>query len=243
MNERMKILMMVEEGKITAEEAAKLLEAIGQKKEKGEFSTRIVEKVVDGVSGIVGGAFSMALGEEKELKAGKGDTLVIKSVGSSVKLSLSDDDNLLVRPTGGLIKTKKEDASISTKIVGGSAELFCPRELSITIKDAGGSVEGEGTATLSMKQLGGACDLTFGDIDDVSIDSKGGSVTLYLGDCDFSFEISASDGNIEFDLPADFEVKENERVKGKVKKGKGSLSICASSGNVRVLSNKGKEKK
>ncbi len=243
MNERMKILMMVEEGKITAEEAAKLLEAIGQKKEKGEFSTRIVEKVVDGVSGVVGGAFSMALGEEKELKTRKGDTMVVKSVGSSVKISLSDDDNLVVKPTGGLIKTKREDASISTKIVGGAAELLCPRELSISIKDAGGTVEGEGTATLSMKQLGGACDLAFTDINDVSIDSKGGSISLALGECDFAFDISASDGKIEFDMPADFEIQEDEHIKGKVKKGKGTLSIRASSGNVRVFPLKRKEQK
>lgn len=241
MNERMKILTMVEEGKITAQEAAKLLEAVGQPKEKGEFSTRIVEKVMDGVSGIVGGAFSMALGEEKEMKVEKGDELVVKSVGSSIRLSLNETENFIIKPSGGLIKTKKEDGTISAKIVGGAAELLCPSVLSMTIKDAGGSVEGEGAGTLTMKQLGGAAELAFNEILDVSIESKGGSVTLYLGDCDTSFEIEALDGKIEFDVPADFEIQEDEHVRGKIRKGKGSLTVRASSGNVRVLPKKGKE--
>jgi DUF4097 and DUF4098 domain-containing protein YvlB len=238
----MKILTMVEEGKVTAQEAAKLLEAVGQKKNTGEFSTRIVEKVVDGVSGIVGGAFSMALGEEKELKAEEGDELVIKSVGSSVRIDLHGSENFVMKPTGGLVKTKKEDGTISAKIVGGAAELLCPKTLSMTIKDAGGSVEGEGSATLAMKQLGGSCELSFEQISDVSIDSKGGSATVYLGDCDTSFDITASDGTIDFEVPADFEIQEDEHVKGKIKKGKGSLCIRLTSGNVRILPIEGKEK-
>jgi DUF4097 and DUF4098 domain-containing protein YvlB len=239
----MKILTMVEEGKITAQEAAKLLEAIGRPKEKGEFSSRIVEKVMDGVSGIVGGAFSMALGEEKEMGVEKGDELVIKSVGSSVQISLHERDDFVIKPSGGLVKTKKEDKIISTKIVGGAAQLLCPQTLAMTIKDAGGSVEGDGSAKLSLKQLGGACDLSFKQIDDVSIDSKGGSVTVYLGDCDVAFNVTASDGNIDFDVPADFEIQKGALVKGRIKNGKGSLNIRASSGNVRVLPIEAKEEK
>jgi hypothetical protein len=198
---------------------------------------------MNGVSGIVGGAFSVALGEEKEMKTEKGDELVIKSVGSSVRISLHEKDDFVIKPAGGLVKTKKEQKTISSKVVGGAVELLCPAFLTTTIKDAGGSVEGEGTATLALKQFGGAADLSFEKIDDVSIDSKGGSVTVYLGDCDVSFDITASDGNIDFGIKADFEVQEDEKVKGKIKKGKGSLNIRASSGNVRVLPIKEKEQK
>lgn len=243
MKERMKILNMVEEGKITAQEAAKLLEAIGQSTEKAEFSSRIVDRVMNGVSSVVGGAFSMALGEEKEMKIAEGDKLVIKSVGSAIQIALHEKDDLVVKPAGGLVKTKREDDTISTKVVGGSAALICPRTLSMKIKDAGGSVEGAGTATLTLKQLGGACDLAFQKIEDVSIDAKGGSVTVYLGDCDAAFDVEASDGTIDFDVPADFEIKEQERVKGTMKKGKGLLTIRASSGSVKVLSIEAKEKK
>lgn len=249
MNEKMKILKMLEEGKITAEEAAKLLQALGKGKKK-DISSKFVESIMDGVSSIVGvipetigGVFSVTMGEEKEIEVKKGDEFLIKSVGSSINLSLHDKDTLMIKPSSGLIKTKKEDSTIISKVVGGTAEILCPSGLSVSIKDAGGSIDSIGIGMLSMKQVGGTAELTFDDIEDVSIDSKGGTLTLLLGDCDVSFEISAPHGNINFDVPAEFSEKKGNIVKGTIKKGKGRLIAKAFSGNVSVLPLKRKEKK
>jgi DUF4097 and DUF4098 domain-containing protein YvlB len=242
MTEKLKVLKMLEEGKITAQEAAKLLEALSTQKRK-DVSSKVVESVMDGISGIVGGAFSMALGEEKEIKVEEGDKLIVKSVGSSIDISLHEGNDFIIKPAGGLVKTKKEDSTISTKVIGASAKLLCPEILDVTIKDAGGSIDGDGASKLSLKQLGGSLNLAFQEIDDVSIDSRGGAVVLSLGDCDCAFDISAPGGSVTFDLPAEFDMKEDEKVKGKMRNGKGTLVIHASSSNVKVQPLTSKEEK
>ncbi|MCK4233378.1 hypothetical protein KAX75_03060 [candidate division WOR-3 bacterium] len=249
MNERMKILKMLEEGKITADEAAKLLEAVGKEKKK-DIGSKVVNGIMDGVSSIVGAipgtigsVFCCTMGEEKEIKVEKGDAFILKSVGSSIKLSHNDKDEFILKPSSGLIKSKKENSTITSKIVGGSVKILYPSSLSVSIKDAGGTIEGVGSAVLSLKQVGGSTQLTFDEIEDVNIDSKGGSVTLYVGDCDVAFDISAPNGEVEFDVPAKFTVEKEDEVKGTIKKGKGKLFIYASYGNVSVLPLKEKEEK
>ncbi len=249
MGERMKILKMLEEGKISSDEAAKLLEAVG--KGKGDdLSSRIVESVVHGISSIVGAipgtlnnAFSITVSEKKEMKVKKGDCFSLKSVGSAVTFDIVDGDTIIIKPSSGLVRTKKENATIDSKIVGGTMDVIYPESLAVCIKDAGGTIEGKGSATLSMKQVGGSARLSFDKIDDVSIDSKGGSLTLYLGDCDVSFDISAPHGEITFDVSAEFSEKSKDCVKGTIKNGKGTLLIRSFSGDVSVLPLKRKEKK
>jgi DUF4097 and DUF4098 domain-containing protein YvlB len=249
MNEKMKILKMLEEGKITADDAAKLLEALGENKRR-EKSTKVADSIIEGVSSVVGaipevigGAFSTTFGEEKGFEVGEGDEFQLKSVGSSVNLSNIEKKELVVKPAGGLVKTKKENSTISSKIVGGSADIQFPSTIGISIKDAGGTIEGVGNPVLSMKQVGGSAQLSFDHIEDVDILSKGGSVTLFLGECDFSFDIEALKGNITFDIPADFTEKEDDKVKGTIKKGKGKLYIRSSFGDVSVLQKKEEVKK
>lgn len=241
MNEKIKILKMVEEGKITADEAAQLLGALGEGKKGGE-SSKVVDSIMNGVSAIVkvipetiGGAFSFTIGEEKEIKVKKGDKLLLKSVGSSINLSHHDKDEFTIKPNSGLVKTKKLNSTITSKVVGGSADILYPSNLSIAIKDVGGTIDGTCSGKFSMKQMGGTAKLTFEEIIDVSIDSKGGTITLFLDDCDVSFDISAPDGSINFEVPAEFETEKEEKVKGKIKKGKGRLVVRAVSGEVSVL--------
>jgi DUF4097 and DUF4098 domain-containing protein YvlB len=241
MTDKERILKMLEEGKITAEEAAKLLDALSQKK-KVNSSTKLADSIMDSVSSIVtsipeavSGAFSVSVGEHKEINVKKGDEFVLKSVGSSVKLDTNGKDEFSINPSSGLVKTKKEDSIISSKIIGGSAEILCPAYVNLTIKDAGGMVEGKGTESLNLKQVGGSAKLIFKKIDNVDIDSKGGAVKIYVGDCDFSFDILASHGKIDFNIPADFTENKKDKVKGKVKTGKGKLKIRVYSGSVTVL--------
>lgn len=241
MTDKERILKMLEDGKITAEEAAKLLDALSQKK-KVNGSTKLADSIMDSVSSIVtsipeamSGVLSVSMGEQKEINVKKGDELVLKSVGSSVVLDINGKDEFSINPSSGLIKTKKENSTITSKIVGGSAKILYPSYLNLSIKDAGGTVKGKATDTMSLKQVGGSSTLTFEKIKNVDIDSKGGSVKIYLGDCDFTFDIVASHGKINFDIPADFTDKKKDKVKGKVKKGKGKLNIRVYSGSVSVL--------
>jgi DUF4097 and DUF4098 domain-containing protein YvlB len=241
MNEKMKILKMLEDGKITADEAGKLLEALGKEKKDGTTS-KVVNSIMDGVSSIVGaipeaigGVFSFTEGEEEEIKISKGDELLLKSVGSSIKLSLQDKNEYTIKPKAGIIKTKKENSSITSKIVGGTAEILYPSDLSVRIKDVGGNIDGFGTGIFSIKQMGGSAQLRFDNIKDVNINAKGGTLTLLLGDCDVAFDISAPNGNVQFDIPAEFSEKKEHIVKGTMKKGKGRLVVKAPFCNVSVL--------
>lgn len=240
MTEKKRILKMLEEGKITAEEAIKLLDAITDKN-KPDSSRKFVDSIMDSVSSIVTsipevvtGALLVSVGEQKDIKVEKGDELVLKSVGSSVKVDANGKDEFSISPSSGLVKTKKENSTITSKIVGGSAKILCPPYLNVSIKDAGGTVEGKMTGWLNLKQVGGSAKLTFEKIDNVDIDSKGGAVKIYVENCDFSFDILASNGKVNFDIPADFTEKKKDRVKGKVKEGKGKLKIRVHSGSVSV---------
>jgi len=56
MDERMKILQMLEDGKITADEAAKLLEAVSRHRPRRHtvgVDSEVVGDVMDGVSGVM----------------------------------------------------------------------------------------------------------------------------------------------------------------------------------------------
>jgi|GEM_PF-5060312 len=237
MNEKMKILKLLEEGKINAEEAAKLLAAIGEGKKK-DVSSDFVKNIMDGVSSIVGetigGVFSFTNGGEKEIKIEKGDELFLKSVGSSIEFSPYDGNNISIKSGSGIIKANKEDSKITAKVVGGSAEILYPSVISVSVKDVGGSIEGVCPEEFVLKQMGGSAKLTFDAIKDVCINSKGGSIKLFLGDCDIVFDITAPHGNIDFDIPAKFETKEEQRIKGELGKGKGKLEIRAVGGDVSI---------
>ncbi len=249
MNEKTKILEMLEQGKINAEEAAKLLAAVAEGKKK-DVSSKIVESVMDGVSSVVeaipdsvSSAFSFSSGGEKGVKAEKGDDVLIKCVGSSITLSKHGDNELKVNSESGIIRTKRDDSSVISKLVGAQADISYPSGFPVFVKDVGGSVKGVCPQEFSLKQVGGSAKLSLDVIKDVQIVAKGGSITLLLGECDFSFDISAPDGTIDFDIPAKFEIKKEERVKGKVKKGKGKLVVKVTSGDVSVIPKKEGENK
>ncbi len=246
MNEKMRILKLLEEGKITAEEAESLLRALGEGKKK-DVSSDFVRNIMDGVSTIVGetigGVFSFTNGGEKEIKMEKGDELFLKSVGSSINFSTHNSNEFSMKSGSGVIKTGKEDGKVVIKVVGGSAELICPLSIPVSVKDVGGNLEGSCPKEFSLKQAGGSAKLFFNDISNVEIDSKGSTIKLFLGDCDIAFDITAPHGNIDFNIPAEFEIKEEERAKGKLKKGKGKLVIRAAYGDVSILSKKKEEQK
>ena len=241
MNEKMKILKLLEEGKITPEEAARLLSALGEGK-KNDVSSSFVKTIMDGISsivtGAVGGAFSFAGSGEKEIKLEKGDEIVLKSVGSSLKFSTQKADIFNVESDSGLIKTIKEDKKLTAKIIGGNAEILFPEASFITVKDVGGNIEGKVTKMFKLKQIGGSARLKFDKIDNVEIESKTGSITLFFGEkCNASFDIFAHNGNINFELPAaEFEINKNDRVKGKIGNGKGNIIVNVVSGDVSILS-------
>ncbi len=210
-NETMKVLEMLEAGKITAEDAERLLSALGEKThapsevseeesiEKGVH--KVVEKVMKVIPGVVSAAVSAGAAagnmqgnnytfespENASIKLGAGDILI----------ALADDDDAHIS-VDGTHYIDFDSKKISAKIVNGDSEFKLPEEMSVDVKIGTGDLEFD--------------------------DSRFDSLTLKIGSGDVEGEFSCSDAEIAIGV-GDIDLTMEEFASTAVKIGKGDASL------------------
>lgn len=207
MEERERILKLLEEGKINAEEATKLLEALGepfrftQRGPGPDFGRHIARKIELSLkdlpeiitTSISGLGLVSGTGEEKQLEFNSKPELIIKSVSGDVKIQGDDEKTIRLKLSCGHKVNESEDELV-IKTMAGDMDIKVPSTQKVVLKTASGDVKLENLAEVSVR-------CGSGDIEIEGI-SQRLAVALGSGDLDLSdvfgpLAISIGSGDLE----------------------------------------------
>jgi hypothetical protein len=198
-----RILEMLKEGKISSEDAEKLIKAVERKDSKDTKGKKfIVSEVLDEIPGIIENAIGGKNSKSKELTASKNDIkkIIIKALNGNMDIYRSEDDKISLKAKGMLtgiqrgdefivksfnadhinIKTPS-DVDIYTTLVSGDI-TFSDLKNKIFIKSVSGNIDGENiTGDLTLKAVSGDTSLNRFN-GDLQIDSISGDVDLMIVD-------------------------------------------------------------
>lgn len=228
-NETMKVLEMLEAGKITAEDAERLLKALGEKThsptetseeesiEKGVH--KIVEKVMKVVPGVVSAAVSAeaATGNTKEsnytfespqnasIKIGAGDITIASADKGDAHISVS-----------GIHRINFDSKQISAKIGNGVSEFELPENISVAVKIGAGNVELDAPRfdSLALKTGSGDVEGEF-SCNDAEIAIGVGNIDLTMEEFD-STAVKIGKGDASLSLPGGGTIEMNVSHKSDV---------------------------
>jgi DUF4097 and DUF4098 domain-containing protein YvlB len=215
MEEIRKILKLLEEGKITAEEAEKLIEALEEKEKKRKSTynfTGIGDTIRDAISSIfvfvpevvgasISSAFSFTKREIKEvIEWKKEEPINIELSGGNINITYNEENNIIIEGEGGFLRFDN-----TFKIAGGDFNISIPKVAESTIRVKAGNINGK--AIIEKANI----ELMAGDIN-LSLISKDINAVVRMGDLDIVLENNPENINIEckmgdvlLKLPDDFD--------------------------------------
>lgn len=255
LNERMRVLKLLEEGKINADEASRLLEALslgesGHKKHHRMWAA--FEHIPEHIATIINGSVQH-MGSPEELSFDEKDALEIKGISGDLIIQGTTEKKILVSKQGfGTVKEKED--KIVIKAISGDIHVAMPALTRLLIKGVSGSitisdVESEillktVSGNVTGKNLRGSFtgDVISGDIaleyidtKNVMVRSRSGDVTLCLGEeIDAHLDIESEEGDIHCEFPLLNEEKHDCTLKGDLKTGTGMIQIKCDLGDIRI---------
>ena len=229
MNERMRILKLLEEGKITTEEAARLLEALKEEpreRYKGPsfWASGLAKNITDAVTSSLKASFGEAAPEMRQTFKGKKE-IRVSSVSGNVNIKGWDENKVEVFSTRGWFrKVREENDSLSIKELSGDLSIKVPHKIILDLSLVSGDAkiekcEGE----IYLKAVSG--DIEFSDIKgeltlkSVSGDVRGKGIEgrleseTHSGETRIDFEevenvkIKTRTGDVELTIPRDSSLK------------------------------------
>lgn len=238
MNERMKILKLLEEGKITAQEAARLLEAIGEyesKKRRG-FFWQGMESISDIMSDMMGTIFSASFKNhtpsEKIIVSGK-KKLTFKGITGDLKINGTDNSDIIIEKDG-IARISEENDELLIKAISGNVKVDTPKKIDVEINGVSGdvilnnldgkitmlSVSGDITGVglsgnFEGKFVSGDVELDYERVDNIDIISRSGDIVLKINEkTEAEIVISSEKGDIHCELPLKNVVEKANYLKG-----------------------------
>ena len=262
MNERLRILKLLEEGKINAEEAARLLEALngGESRKRHLHSPHFsfwhtIENIPEMVSSAMASAFKHVSVVEK-LEYGKKQKISIRGVSGDIEIQGADVDNITIDKEG-LAKVMENEDTLEIKTISGDMSIILPRSTLLEIKGVSGDVQLKGldsmleiasvdgdiegkdlSGSMKINVVSGDVDLQYKQIDNIEINAKTGDIVLRLSR-DIAAEIEVQTGEDEGDIECEFELKDKiekeNYLKGIINKARGKIQIKNDYGDVSIL--------
>lgn len=249
MDDSERILKMLEEGKITADEAAKLLNALGESQRWSagghrmpfgpEFGKRIAKKVELSLKDlpetiattISGTGFVTGAGECKKLKFDAKENLVIKSVSGDTEIKGDDEDSIRLNMCGGR-RIKEADNELIIKTMAGDMELQVPKTQKVVLKSASGDIKAVNLAELTVRTGSGdieienvterlATALGSGDLD---IKNVSGVIAVTLGSGDLDADHISGEATMTLGS-GDADIVFDECKGGRLEVGSGDLTV------------------
>ncbi|HID32705.1 MAG TPA: hypothetical protein EYP24_04940 [bacterium (Candidatus Stahlbacteria)] len=213
MNEEIRrILKMVEDGKISAEEGVRLIEALeqGRKRSRGIFT------ILDGLDDLGRGFKGLGTGlGRKEFRFPGAKELDLKGVSGDITIK-GDRADLITITGDGLMIARESDNRVRIKAMSGDITAVVPEKTNLNLVSASGDVEiSDLSGNLTLKVAAG----------DITIKNFSGRIDISgaFGDLDLDLShleeghIKAAFGDIEVGLNPDEDVEVEVRLK---KKGK-----------------------
>jgi hypothetical protein len=212
--ERTRILKMLEEGKITAQEAEKLLLALkGQPRpdliSSDELRSRMrrfglremrhmPEVVGSAIKEAVEDGLNAAVRRQRFEFESRGRLLIRNVSGDTVVEAWDKPTVLFDRDEGGLWKANEREGMIMAKVLSGDLQVRAPRRTGLTVNSVSGDIAVTGvqgkldvksvSGDIALRQTGDAVDVstTSGDIKTRDIEGKC-HITTVSGDIDLGF--------------------------------------------------------
>ncbi len=245
MEEIMEILKMVKEGKLSPEDAAKLIEKI-KKREKESLHTGIFEtifttigNVFDTVSSVfhsfpefVGAKFGRKI-EEHTITLTPSDKIRIRVTGGDVYINTSPDKEM--KFYGRITHTKRDAEKVIIDAIE-DLKVEIPKVKNLDIMITGGDLSGNLiTDRLTAEIMGGDVSLSLKEINSGSLHCVGGDINLKLGEnLNLQIDALARFGEVMCDLPLTFDIKEENRIKGILGEKKGELNLRTTGGDITI---------
>jgi DUF4097 and DUF4098 domain-containing protein YvlB len=213
-NERDRILRLLEDGKITADQATRLIEAIGSERPEpefgrmphGSFGTRHVRfrtgmRDLDRIPDVVATAVASAMkngfepGEERSTDFPGKRHLLVKSVSGDLNVTHGDEGRIGLSYSGGMVKVRTSGDQVVVRTMAGDVSATVPNDGHLELEVVSGDVSiSEGSARIEVKTVSGDVDIveTGGDLQvktvsgDVNMDRISGKLEVQTrsGDVD-----------------------------------------------------------
>uniref|UniRef100_A0A7C6AAU4 Uncharacterized protein n=1 Tax=candidate division WOR-3 bacterium TaxID=2052148 RepID=A0A7C6AAU4_UNCW3 len=230
-DERARILKMLEDGKITAEEAARLLEAIRiQPWESGMFpfgrkirkGLEQMPEIFSNVSKLIAEAVEAEFrgkGKITESSFGKKERVEIKTVSGDIEIEGWDKEEILLK-LSGITQTNEHNNQLDLNVISGEVKVKLPKDTQLKLSSVSGDweieeVEGELeirtiSGDIELKEVKGVAVINTisGDIDGKELNGNF-LVKSQSGDIDLAFkgvrqgELETKSGDITLALPKD----------------------------------------
>jgi DUF4097 and DUF4098 domain-containing protein YvlB len=214
-NERDRILRLLEDGKITADQAARLIEAVGSERPEPEFfrpthmafgtprhfRSRSGSKGLNRIPDIVADAVSSAMrsgfdpGEECSTDFPGASQLLVKSVSGDLDVTGGEAGRIGLSYSGGMVKVRSSGEQVIVRTMAGDVSATVPADARLELEVVSGDVTiSEAGARIEVRTVSGDVDIarTVGDMrartvsGDVSLDRVAGS-----------FEVETRSGDVE----------------------------------------------
>lgn len=255
MNERLRILKLLEDGKINADEAARLLEALSQPETKARRRHRIlqsVEKIPEIVTLVTDHAFKHTF-EKQEMNYDRKKKIELKGISGTFGIKGSETETIDIEKDG-FAKAVETDDTLTIKAIHGDLQMRVPKrtdfvvknvsgdvhmsdvEGSIQIGSVSGNIHGHNLAgSLKADFVSGNIELDYLRVSDMHITSKSGNITLYLSEhTDAEIEIESKKGSITCEFELENEEKTETELKGTLNKPTAKISIRNEHGNTAI---------
>lgn len=256
LNEQIRILKMLEDGKINADEAARLLEAIKSPLPHGARRHRFInsfEHIPEIIAAKINGSFKHACVKTTETFSSK-EKIIFKGISGDLKVYGRSGDTIEVK-RDGFIKTSEETHALVLKGLGGDVQISAPHKTDVTVKGVSGNITVEDidgcvkvksvSGDINTKNLSGAFHgafvsgnvrLDFEHLKNVEITAKASHIVLSMDKkTEASVEVETLDGEIECDFALKNEEKTDHTLKGIINKATGIISIKNEHGDVHLM--------
>jgi DUF4097 and DUF4098 domain-containing protein YvlB len=256
LNERLRILKLLEDGKINADEAARLLEALSQSdardRRKKHKIFNSVEKIPEIVTLVTDHAFKHTF-ERRHMQFNKKNNVELNGISGTFGIRGSNTDAIDI-DKDGFAKVVERNDSLIIKAIHGDLQMNVPLHTNFRVTNVSGDVhisEVDGdlsiasvSGTIHGRKLAGSleADLISGDIEldymsvtDLKITSKSGNVTLLLDEsAEAAIDINTEDG----DMVCEFELVNQEKtdttLRGILNKPTAKISISNKHGTTTI---------
>lgn len=256
MNERLRILKLLEDGKINADEAARLLEALSHSEGKERRGRHKIWSSFEAIPEVIATAINSSfkdVASRETLQFPRKEKIVFKGISGDVDIVGGASDTITVEKDG-FAKIVERPDTLLIKAISGDLKIRLPVETDFTIKGVSGDIKiSQLKSTIEItsvsgdivgKELSGSFvgDFISGDVDleyqrlnKIKIKSKSGNITLRLDESvEAAIDIETEIGHISCDFELQNEKKEMNKLVGVINKPGGVIEIRNERGNISI---------
>ncbi len=255
MNETLKILKLLEQGKINAEEAERLLNALNmnyQSRRKKRQVWNMMGFIPEMISTTIADTFKYTRSEHTHQFPEK-KKIVLRTISGDIKINGTDTKSIEVN--GGIFaRINERDEKLEIKAITGDIKIITPKKIDLEIKGVSGDIEISNIngkinlATISgdieARKLRGSLNgelvsgdiiLEYEEVGNLRIQNKNGDILLYLNNkSEASLNLYTENGTISCEFSLKDEVKTAQTLKGIINKPGATIELKSENGNISI---------